>query len=133
MKEYWKTRRSGRYAPILLAPAEGGGPFGPFWGPLAPSRVTISKLWILNFEKLEICVTLIAILRYIEAKFDYGFFIIFLHYGSKILLKKIQVIWSQNKGMTAIFLNFDLILYLENQCHTFIFAWNDLKFFYVEF
>ena len=29
------TRRSGRYAPILLAPAEG-------WGPSAPSRVAMS-------------------------------------------------------------------------------------------
>ena len=26
---YGITRRSGRYAPILLAPAEGWGPFGP--------------------------------------------------------------------------------------------------------
>ena len=25
----YRTRRSGRYAPILLAPAEGWGPFGP--------------------------------------------------------------------------------------------------------
>ena len=37
------TRRSGCYVPILLAPAEGWGPFGPlgpfgpFWGPSAPS------------------------------------------------------------------------------------------------
>ena len=35
------TRKSGCYAPILLAPAEGWGSFGPqglfrpFWGPLA--------------------------------------------------------------------------------------------------
>ena len=48
--EYGNTRRSGRYAPILLAPAEGWGPFGPLralralLGPSAPSRVTISKL-----------------------------------------------------------------------------------------
>ena len=34
-----KTRRYGRYAPILLAPAEGWGPFRLFWGPSAPSRV----------------------------------------------------------------------------------------------
>ena len=31
------TRRSGHYAPILIAPVEG-------WGTLAPSRVSISKL-----------------------------------------------------------------------------------------
>ena len=33
-----KTRRSQCYAPILLASAEGWGPFGPFWGPSAPRR-----------------------------------------------------------------------------------------------
>ena len=47
MTEIFETRRSGHYAPILLAPAEGWGPFGPWgpcWGPSAPSRVAISKL-----------------------------------------------------------------------------------------
>ena len=52
----------------------------------------------------------------------------FLHYGSKILHKKSQVILSKNEGVTAIFPNFDLILNLKNQCHAFIFAWNDLNF-----
>ena len=37
---------------------------------------------------MEIHATLIAILRYLEVKFDYGYFIIFL--PSKILLKKLQ-------------------------------------------
>ena len=41
--KYTSTRRSGHYAPILLAPAEGWGPFRPFWGPLAPSSVEESK------------------------------------------------------------------------------------------
>ena len=47
--------------------------------------------------------TLIAILYYIEAKFDNGYIIIFLHYGSTILHKKFQVILSKNEGMTLIF------------------------------
>ena len=55
------------------------------------------------FEKLEICATLIAILCYLEAKFDYGYFIIFLRYGSKILHKKFQVISSKNEDMKLIF------------------------------
>ena len=43
--------------------------------------------------------------------------------------KKFQVVSTKNEGMTVIFPNFDLILNLKNQRHTFIFAWNDLKFF----
>ena len=31
-EKYWKTRRSGRYVPILLAPAEG---WGALWAPKA--------------------------------------------------------------------------------------------------
>ena len=77
---------------------------------------------------MSIRATLIAILRYLEAKFDYGYFIFFLRYGSKILRKKSQVILSNNEGVIAIFLNFDLILNRENQRHTFIFALNDLTF-----
>ena len=72
---------------------------------------------------------LIAILHYLEAKFDYGYFIIFLHYSSKNLHKKSEVISTKNEGVTAIFLNFDIILNRENQCHTFVFAQNYLKFF----
>ena len=53
--------------------------------------------------KLKIGTTLIAISRYLEAKFDYGYFIIFLSYGSKILHKKHQVISTKNEGVTAIF------------------------------
>ena len=48
---------------------------------------------------------MIAIYHYLEAKFDYGYFIIFLRYGSKILHKKFQVILRKNEGMTAIFLS----------------------------
>ena len=73
-----------------------------------------------------------AILRYVEAKFDYGYFIIFLGYGFKILHKKYQVTLIKNEGVTAIFLNFDFIFNWENQRHTFIFAWKDLNFFCVE-
>ena len=73
--------------------------------------------------------TLIAISHYIEAKFDYGYVIIFLHCSSKILHKKFQVIWSKNEGVTAIFPNFDFIFNWENQCHGFIFALHDLTFF----
>ena len=71
--------------------------------------------------------TLIAILHYIEAKFDYEYFIIFLGYGSKNLHKKSQIILTKNEGLTVIFANFDFILNLENQLHAFIFARNDLK------
>ena len=73
--------------------------------------------------------TLIAILHYIEAKFDYGYFIIFLCCGSKILHKKFQVILSKNEGVTLIFKIQYQIKILKNLCHAFIFAQNDLKFF----
>ena len=119
---YLVTRRSERYAPILLAPAEGWGPFRPCWGLSAPSKVAISKLWTLNFEKLEICVTLISISRYLEAKFDYGYFIIFLPYGSKILHKKFQVISSKHKAVTLILPIQNKIKIQENRHHAFIFA-----------
>merc|ERR1712089_30467 len=107
-------------APFLLAPAEGWGPFGPptalraaqgAFGPLF-----IKTNYIFN-QNSHFCATLIAISRYLEAKFYYSYFIIFLCYGSKILHKKFQVISSKNEGLTAIFPNFDLILNRENQCH----------------
>ena len=53
--------------------------------------------------KLKIRSTLIAISCWLEAKFDYGYVIIFLRCGSKILHKKFQVILSKNKGVTLIF------------------------------
>ena len=90
--------------------------------------------WWWKFElnnpgwKLSIRATLITILRYLEAKFDYGNIIFFCN-GFKILHKKSQVILSKNEGMTAIFPNFDFILNRENQCHGFIYAWYDLKIF----
>ena len=65
---------------------------------------------------------------YLEAKFDYGYFIIFLRYGSKILQKKIQVISSKNKGVTLIFPIQNEIKILENPRHAFIFGQNDLRF-----
>ena len=79
--------------------------------------------------KWKICATFIAILHYLEAKFDYCFFIFVLHYCSKNLHKKIQVISTKNEGMTAIFPNFDFILNQENQHHALFFARNDLNFF----
>ena len=60
--------------------------------------------------KLKIRSTLIAILHYLEAKFYYGYFIIFFRYGSTILHKKLQVISSKNEGMTAIFAIFDVLI-----------------------
>ena len=54
--------------------------------------------------------TLIAISHYLEAKFDYGYLIIFLCYGFKILHKKSQVILMKNEGVMAIFPNFYFIL-----------------------
>ena len=107
----------------------GGGPFGPCWRPSAPIRVAISKLWTLNFEKLKICVTLIAILYYLEAKLDYGYFIIFFCYGFIILHKKFQVISCKNEGVTLIFLFLNEIKIRKNRRHAFIFARNHLKFF----
>ena len=73
--------------------------------------------------------TLIVISYYIEAKFEYSYFTIFLRCGFKILNKKFQVISSKNESGMTIFMNFDLILNQENQRYTFIFAQNDLKFF----
>ena len=84
---------------------------------------------ILMFEKLEICITLIGILQYIEAKFDYGYFIIFLHYSSKIFHKKFQVISSKNKGVTLIFPIPNEIKIRKNRRHAFIFGRNDFRFF----
>ena len=53
----------------------------------------------------------------------------FWHKGIMILHAKFEVILSKNKGVTEIFLNFDLILNRENQRHALMFARNDLKFF----
>ena len=52
---------------------------------------------------MSIRTALIAISCYLEAKFDYGYFIFFLRCGSKILHKKFQVILSKNEGVTLIF------------------------------
>ena len=82
------------------------------------------KLW-----KLKICATLIAILRYLEAKFDYGYFMNFLHYGSTIQHKKFQVLSSKNEGGTVIFPIQIQIENRENRRHAFNFASNDLNFF----
>ena len=73
--------------------------------------------------------TLIAISHYIEAKFDYGYFIIFLRWGSNILHKKFQVILSKNEGVTLIFPIQNEIKIRENRRNPFIFGGNDLRFF----
>ena len=73
--------------------------------------------------------TLIAIWHYIEVKFDYGYLIIFLPYGSKILHKKFQVISSKNEGMMLIFRIQNEIKIRKNCRHAFIFYQNDLRFF----
>merc|ERR1712163_66634 len=98
-----------------------GGAFGPQYG------CNIQTL-NLNFEKLEICRTLIAISHYIEAKFDYSYFIIFLPYISKILQKKFQVISSKNEGVTLIFPIPNEIKIRKNRRHALIFGRNDFKF-----
>ena len=74
---------------------------------------------------MKIRATLIAILCYLEAKFDYSYFIIFLRFDSKILHQKSLVISTKNEGMTAIFPNFDFIMNQKNQCHALSFAQND--------
>ena len=53
--------------------------------------------------KLKIRATLIAISCYLEAKFDYGYFIICSSFGSQDSTKEIQIISSKNEGVTAIF------------------------------
>ena len=73
--------------------------------------------------------TLIAISHYLEGKFDYGYFIFFLPYGSTILHKKFQVISSKNEGVTLIFPIQNEIKIQENCRHAFIFGQNDLRFF----
>ena len=108
------TRSSGHYTPFLLAPTEGRGPF---WPPGALQALVGAfgphmgcNVQALNFKlwKLKICATLIAILRYLKAKSYYGNFIIILHYGSKILQKKIS---SPNHELYTLkignFCNFD--------------------------
>ena len=78
---------------------------------------------------MEIRATLIAILRYLEAKFDYSYLIIFLPYGFKILHKNFQVISSKNEAVTLIFPIQNKIKIRENRRHAFIFARNNLRFF----
>ena len=69
-----------------------------------------------------------AIIRYLKAKFYYGYFIIFLHYGSKILNGKFQVIMSKNEGVMLIFPIPNEIKIWENHHHVFIFGQKDLRF-----
>ena len=73
--------------------------------------------------------TLIAISHYIEAIFDYGYFVISLCGDSKILHKKFQVISSKNEDVTLIFPIQNEIEILKNRRHAFIFGRNDLRFF----
>ena len=156
---YIFTRSFGHYVPLPLAPAEGLGPlravlgaFGPLlsssiqkytlrqlFGHLIlqnPLRFLSHFIWLQEAysevrEGLKIgnLHNLDHNFRYLEAKFDYRYFIIFLRYSFKILHKKSQVILTNNEGVRAIFPNFDFIWNRENQRHTFIFARNDLKFF----
>ena len=65
--------------------------------------------------------TLIAISHYIEAKFDYGYFI--------ILHKKNKVILSKDEGVMLIFRIPNEIKIRKNRRHAFIFGQNDLRFF----
>ena len=56
------------------------------------------------------------------------FYNFFLRYGSTILHKKFQVIWSKIEGVTAIFPIQNKIKIRKNRRHAFIFGWNDLNF-----
>ena len=71
---------------------------------------------------------MIAILPYLEAKFDYGYVMIFLHYGSKILHTKISSHFDQKSMRDGDFPQFLFPLNQENQCHAFIFAQDELEF-----
>ena len=82
---------------------------------------------------MKICATLIAILGYLEAKFDYSYFIISFAFWFQNSTQKSQVILTKNEGMTAILLNFDFIWNLENQRHALIFAQNYLNIFMLNF
>jgi len=75
------------------------------------------KLWkIGNLHDFDINFTL---------KFDYGYFIIFLRHGSKILYREFQVILSKNEAVTLIFQIQNQIKIRENCRHAFILAQND--------
>ena len=73
--------------------------------------------------------TLIVISPYIEAKFDYGYFVIFFAFWFHDSTQKISSHFNQNEGMTAIFLIPIQIKIQENRRHALNFARNDLKFF----
>ena len=105
-----------------------GGPSGPL-GVFGPQQDCNIKTLNFKLRKLEIRATLIAISCYLEAKFDYSYFIIFLPYSSKTLQKKIQLISSKNKAVTLIFPIQNKIKIQKNRRHAFIFARNDLRFF----
>ena len=67
----------------------------------------------------------------IRVKFDYGYFIIFLQYGSKILHKKSQVISTKNEGVTAILPNFDFH-FESGKSMSCLYFWSKLLEFFVQ-
>ena len=71
---------------------------------------------------------LIAISHYIEAKFDYNYFMIYFALWFQDSTKKFQVIFNKNEGVTLIFPIKNEIKIRENCRHAFIFDGNDLKF-----
>ena len=91
-------------------------------------QVAPQPLWWWKFElnnpgwKLKIHATLIMILHYLEAKFEYSYFIIFCVMVPRIYTKKFQVILSKNKAMILIFPIQNKIKVWENCRHAFIFA-----------
>ena len=62
---------------------------------------------------MKILATLITITRYLEVKFDYGYFILFYQYGFMILHKKFQVILSKIEGVTVIYAIFIFFIFLS--------------------
>ena len=75
------------------------------------------------------CATFMPFSCNLKEKFDYGYFVIFLRYGSKILHKKIQVILTKNEGVTLIFLIQNEMKIRKNRRHAFIFSQYYLKYF----
>ena len=71
--------------------------------------------------------TLITILLYLEAKFDYGYFIILFALWFSDFTQKISSNFKQNEGVTLIFPIQNEIKIRENHCHAIIFGQNDLK------
>ena len=97
-----QTRRSVCYAPILLAPAEGWGPFRALLGAFSPQQGCNVKTLNFKLQKFKIC----PILCYQEAKFDYSYFIIFFALWFKDSTQKILSHFDQKLSSDGDFSEF---------------------------